>query len=193
KRHGTEPHAIGPSAKPHVSARIGCGSRCRHHARLRGGHGRDPRRQEDRRGGERLRQLLGGADGHIRTLLLVSARRRDVDHARVPNAHAVQLRTIVQRSRTGESGGISGRSRRRHAMRSARTALAVAASVVVLSGAVVAQKASDTWRTYGGNLQGWRYSDLTQIDVQNVARLVPKWIYQIGMSRFETTPLVFDG
>ena len=78
-------------------------------------------------------------------------------------------------------------------MRSARTALAVAASVVVLSGAVAAQKASDTWRTYGGNLQGWRYSDLTQIDVQNVARLVPKWIYQIGMSRFETTPLVFDG
>jgi len=78
-------------------------------------------------------------------------------------------------------------------MKFARTALAIAASLAALSTVVVAQNTSDTWRTYGGNLQGWRYSELAQIDVQNVARLVPKWIYQIGMPRFETTPLVLDG
>jgi alcohol dehydrogenase (cytochrome c) len=49
------------------------------------------------------------------------------------------------------------------------------------------------WRTYGQNAQGWRYSDLTQIDTRNVARLAPDWIHQTGMNGgFETSPLVFD-
>jgi alcohol dehydrogenase (cytochrome c) len=78
-------------------------------------------------------------------------------------------------------------------MRSARAAIVMAISVAGLSASVVAQNAADTWRTYGGNMQGWRYSELAQIDVHNVARLVPKWIHQIGMARFEATPLVFDG
>jgi alcohol dehydrogenase (cytochrome c) len=53
---------------------------------------------------------------------------------------------------------------------------------------------SDVWRTYGGNSLGWRYSDLAEIDVRNVARLSPRWIYQTGLGGgFETTPLVFDG
>jgi len=78
-------------------------------------------------------------------------------------------------------------------MRTTRAARAIAASLVTLSSVVIAQKTSDTWRTYGGNLQGWRYSELAQIDVHNVARLVPKWIYQTGVGRSETTPLVFDG
>ena len=54
-------------------------------------------------------------------------------------------------------------------MRLARTTLVVAVSLVTLSKGVGAQRSSDTWRTYGGNLQGWRYSELTQIDVDNVA------------------------
>ncbi|MEX2263358.1 MAG: PQQ-dependent dehydrogenase, methanol/ethanol family [Bryobacteraceae bacterium] len=49
------------------------------------------------------------------------------------------------------------------------------------------------WLTYGKNLQGWRYSELSQIDVKNVAQLVPQWIYQTGVAgKFETSPLVFD-
>ena len=76
-------------------------------------------------------------------------------------------------------------------MRLAMTALLIAASLVIVPRA---QTNSDAWRTYGGNVQGWRYSELTQIDVRNVARLTPRWIYQIGVGRgFETTPLVFDG
>jgi alcohol dehydrogenase (cytochrome c) len=59
---------------------------------------------------------------------------------------------------------------------------------------VAAQNTSDTWRTYGKNSLGWRYSDLTEIDTRTVARLAPRWIFQTGMAGgFQTTPLVFDG
>jgi len=58
---------------------------------------------------------------------------------------------------------------------------------------VSAQTNPGEWRTYGQNPQGWRYSDLTQIDTRTVARLAPKWIYQTGVGGSETTPLVFDG
>ena len=76
-------------------------------------------------------------------------------------------------------------------MRRAGTAWLLAASLVsVLS----AQTRSDTWRTYGQNSMGWRYSDLAQIDTRNVARLTPRWIFQTGVpGGFQTTPLVFDG
>jgi alcohol dehydrogenase (cytochrome c) len=51
----------------------------------------------------------------------------------------------------------------------------------------------DTWRTYGKNHAGWRYSELSQINTSNVARLAPQWIYQTGVGgKFEATPLVFD-
>src|SRR5205807_7570244 len=124
-------------------------------------------------------------------LLLVSEGRCEVDPARVSVADAAKLRTPVQRSRAGGSGRVSGQSRRRQAMRFAITALLIAASLVIVPRA---QTSSDAWRTYGGNVQGWRYSELTQIDVRNVARLSPRWIYQIGVGRgFETTPLVFGG
>jgi alcohol dehydrogenase (cytochrome c) len=76
-------------------------------------------------------------------------------------------------------------------MRVAGSALVAAASLV---GILNAQTKPDEWRTYGHNTQGWRYSELSQIDAGNVARLTPKWIYQVGLEhRFETTPLVFDG
>ena len=59
---------------------------------------------------------------------------------------------------------------------------------------VNAQTGSGEWRTYGQNPQGWRYSDLTQIDSRTVARLAPQWIYQTNVAGgSETTPLVFGG
>jgi alcohol dehydrogenase (cytochrome c) len=75
-------------------------------------------------------------------------------------------------------------------MRLAGTTWLLAAS---LAGILSAQTPSDTWRTYGQNSQGWRYSELTEIDTRNVARLAPRWIFQTGVSGFQTTPLVFDG
>jgi alcohol dehydrogenase (cytochrome c) len=51
-----------------------------------------------------------------------------------------------------------------------------------------------TWRTYGKNYAGWRYSELKEIHTGNVARLAPKWIFQSNLPpKVETTPLVFDG
>src|SRR5207247_10823712 len=123
-------------------------------------------------------EFLGRADGSFRPLLLVSAGRCEVDPARISVADAVELWTPVQRSRVGGSRRVSGQSRRRQAMRLAMTALLIAASLVIVPRA---QTNSDAWRTYGGNVQGWRFSELTQIDVRNVARLTPRCIYQIGV------------
>jgi len=73
-------------------------------------------------------------------------------------------------------------------MRAAAIALLLAAPLVE------GQTDSGAWRMYGRNSLGWRYSELTQIDAGNVARLTPRWIYQTGVGGgFETTPLVFDG
>ena len=47
-------------------------------------------------------------------------------------------------------------------------ALVAAASLASVLGA---QTRSDEWRSYGQNVQGWRYSELKQVDAQNVARL----------------------
>jgi PQQ-dependent dehydrogenase (methanol/ethanol family) len=50
------------------------------------------------------------------------------------------------------------------------------------------------WPTYNGQYSGNRYSALRQIDVSNVARLAPKWIFPIPTSRhLEVTPIVADG
>jgi alcohol dehydrogenase (cytochrome c) len=82
-------------------------------------------------------------------------------------------------------------------VRRASLPLLLATALMAVSGAarvLTAQAPSDTWRTYGQNSLGWRYSELTQIDTQSVARLAPRWIYQTGvLGGFETTPLVFDG
>ena len=48
------------------------------------------------------------------------------------------------------------------------------------------------WLTYSGDYKGWRYSPLKQITRENVAKLVPKWTYNLG-PHLETTPIVFDG
>ena len=57
-----------------------------------------------------------------------------------------------------------------------------------------AQDDPATWLNYGKNYAGWRYANLAQITSANVARLMPKWIFQTGVNgKFETTPLVFGG
>jgi len=50
------------------------------------------------------------------------------------------------------------------------------------------------WPTYNGRLDGNRHSDLSQINVDNVAQLGAKWIFPIPSSRrLEVTPVVVDG
>jgi PQQ-dependent dehydrogenase (methanol/ethanol family) len=49
------------------------------------------------------------------------------------------------------------------------------------------------WLTYDGNLNGNRYSELTQINTSNVGQLVLKWMSPIRQFGLEVTPLVADG
>ncbi len=51
-----------------------------------------------------------------------------------------------------------------------------------------------SWVTYSGNYQAQRFSQLEQINRQNVARLKPTWIYQMRNGGIvETSPIVTDG
>ncbi len=50
------------------------------------------------------------------------------------------------------------------------------------------------WPTYNGEPGGNRYSTLTQIDKNNVAKLAPAWIFPLGpVTQIENTPLVVEG
>ncbi|HVN06850.1 MAG TPA: PQQ-binding-like beta-propeller repeat protein, partial [Bryobacteraceae bacterium] len=49
------------------------------------------------------------------------------------------------------------------------------------------------WLTYNGNLNGNRYSELSQIHTHNVAALRLQWIYTIPYFGLETTPIEADG
>ena len=50
------------------------------------------------------------------------------------------------------------------------------------------------WLTYNRDLEGDRYSPLTQINVGNVERLVPKCIFQLGeVGSFQNSPVIYDG
>ena len=50
------------------------------------------------------------------------------------------------------------------------------------------------WPTYNGTTRGPRYSPLSQIDTANVARVVPKWIFNLpNVPRLQGTPVVADG
>jgi alcohol dehydrogenase (cytochrome c) len=51
------------------------------------------------------------------------------------------------------------------------------------------------WSTYNGNTSANRFSTLTQITLQNVPRVVPKWVFTMegATSRGQTTPLVVEG
>src|SRR5260370_5445937 len=53
---------------------------------------------------------------------------------------------------------------------------------------------SGTWVTYSGNYQAQRFSQLDQINRQNVAQLKPTWVYQMrNPGIVETSPIVADG
>jgi alcohol dehydrogenase (cytochrome c) len=49
------------------------------------------------------------------------------------------------------------------------------------------------WLMYGGDYRSHHYSSLSQLTVDNVARLRVKWIYQMHRPKVETTPIVVDG
>lgn len=50
------------------------------------------------------------------------------------------------------------------------------------------------WITYGRDYSNQRFSTLSRIDANNVATLVPAWIYRSGVkSSFQATPIVVDG
>ena len=77
------------------------------------------------------------------------------------------------------------------------------AAAVLLTGVRLAQ--ADEWSAYGRDLQGTRFSPLTQVTPANVASLKPAWTFHTGdistgkvkgggpRSGFETTPLMMDG
>jgi quinoprotein glucose dehydrogenase len=75
---------------------------------------------------------------------------------------------------------------------------AAAAAALVAGGA-----RADEWGAYGRDLQGTRFSPLTQVTPANVASLKPAWTFHTGdmadgkhggpRSGFETTPLFMDG
>ena len=53
--------------------------------------------------------------------------------------------------------------------------------------------AAADWLSYRGNLAGWGYSSLEQIDAKNVHGLTLAWAWPLDAGMNETTPLVRDG
>ena len=75
-----------------------------------------------------------------------------------------------------------------------RPGWSVVPMLLVLAGPLAAQ--GGDWTTYGGNDWNQRYSTLKQISTSNVAQLVPRKIFQTGITRlgsFENTPIVQNG
>ena len=57
-----------------------------------------------------------------------------------------------------------------------------------------AEQDQDNWLTYGHGFGNQRYSELKDINTDNVAKLAPAWILQTGVvGTFPTNPLVVDG
>ena len=53
---------------------------------------------------------------------------------------------------------------------------------------------SANWLSYGNGFSNQRYSELTEINAENVNRLRPAWVYQTGiLGSFPSSPLVVDG
>ncbi len=75
-----------------------------------------------------------------------------------------------------------------------RPGWSVVPMLMVLAAPLAAQ--GGDWTTYGGNDWNQRYSTLKQINTGNVAQLVPRKIFQTGITRlgsFENTPIVTNG
>ncbi len=50
------------------------------------------------------------------------------------------------------------------------------------------------WLTYGGNYASQRFSELKQVDTENVSHLKMQWVYQLRQQGiFESSPIVVDG
>src|SRR6267378_821145 len=59
---------------------------------------------------------------------------------------------------------------------------------------VKAESEPANWLTYAGSYKSQRYTQLDQINRQNVAQLKPAWVYQIRQAGIiETSPIVVDG
>jgi alcohol dehydrogenase (cytochrome c) len=76
--------------------------------------------------------------------------------------------------------------------------------LIVVSAPVVAQVPYErivqagsepaNWLTYSGGYESHRFSQLSEINRQNVAQLKPAWVYQLRRTGvFETSPIVVDG
>jgi alcohol dehydrogenase (cytochrome c) len=67
---------------------------------------------------------------------------------------------------------------------------------VLLAAASQAAAQSGDWTTYGGNDWNQRYSTLKTITTSNVSQLMPRMIFQTGITKlgsFENTPIVSNG
>jgi alcohol dehydrogenase (cytochrome c) len=86
--------------------------------------------------------------------------------------------------------------------------MAIALAVLMIPAACVAQSPvtfeeiehsaaapnPGNWLTYGGNLAAQRFSELKQVDTDNVKSLKVAWVYQMnGRGVIESVPLVNDG
>ena len=59
---------------------------------------------------------------------------------------------------------------------------------------VKAESEPANWLTYAGSYKSQRYTQLDQINKQNVTQLKPAWVYQLRAGGvFETSPVVVDG
>src|SRR3954471_10489202 len=59
---------------------------------------------------------------------------------------------------------------------------------------VKAESEPANWLTYAGSYKSQRYTQLDQINKQNVAQLKPAWVYQLRTGGvFETSPVIVDG
>lgn len=73
----------------------------------------------------------------------------------------------------------------------------LAPAMLLLAGHLAAQgTAGATWTTYGGSDENTRFSGLKAITTANVGKLVPRAVFQTGITKlgsFENTPIVVDG
>src|SRR5215467_14197655 len=58
----------------------------------------------------------------------------------------------------------------------------------------IARGAGADWLTYAGTYQGWRYSPLRQITVENAGMMAAQWVYHLPDAKgLRTSPLVYQG
>ena len=117
---------------------------------------------------------------HLRTLRPVTGQAAGLKRARIELTSGGTLEGVV----TGE--GIEDlqlrtADQRVHILRRAGTRFREATS-------------QTDWNTYNGNYNANRYTTLQQIGKNNVARLIPKWIFPMDeTTALQTTPLVVEG